>query len=136
MVFHQQRGVSGIALKLLLAAFVVLSSSGAWAQEDQKSSAFSSIAKRVLLDPTTYAPALVAYDATIRDWNSSQPFFCNGFLEHNARLTVSGLPNDHPVNYQTGRQRILVDSLVHLEIAAFHNTMENIVEHALVERHP
>src|SRR5262249_33715572 len=58
---------------------------------------FGSFVKDVTLDPTTYAPAIIAYDATVRDWNSSQPFFRNGFLEQNARFTVSGQANDTAV---------------------------------------
>jgi hypothetical protein len=136
MPFPQQRTTTQVAARVLCVALVVLLPSGALAQGDDSGSAVGTIVRRVLLDPTTYAPAAIAYDATMRDWNSSQPFFRNGYFEHNPRFTISGLPNDRPVSYAEGRQRILKDALVHLELAALHNTFENIVEHTLVSRFP
>ena len=124
------------AAMLACVAVIACLPSSAWAQETTESSAVGAIAKRVLLDPTTYAPALVAYDATMRDWNSSQPFFSNGYLEHNARFTLSGRSDDYPVSYGRGQQQILMDALHHVQMAALHNTVENILEHTLVERFP
>src|SRR5215510_14293311 len=66
---------------------------------------------RVVLDPTTYAPAALAYDSTMRDWRSSQTFFQHGFFESNARFTVSGLPNDVAVSYGAGQRIIRADAL-------------------------
>ena len=92
--------------------------------------------KRVILDPTTYAPAAIAYDATMRDWNSSQPFFLNGYFEHNERFTLSGLPNDRPVSYAVGRQRILSDALVNLEMSLVNNVADQMFERMLLDRFP
>src|SRR5438067_2626827 len=72
--------------------------------------------KRVVLDPTTYAPAIIAYDATMRDWNTSQPFFRNGYMERNERFTLTGRPNDVPISYTAGRNRILSDAFLNLEM--------------------
>ena len=58
-----------------LAIAMVLMPAYASAQESDGGSAVGSIFKRVVFDPTTYAPAVIAYDGTMRDWNTSQPFF-------------------------------------------------------------
>jgi hypothetical protein len=95
-----------------LAIAIVLMPAYASAQESSDGSAVGSIFKRVVFDPTTYAPAIIAYDGTMRDWNTSQPFFRNGYFERNERFTLSGLPNDRPVSYEAGRRRILNDAFV------------------------
>jgi len=92
--------------------------------------------KKVVFDPTTYAPAIIAYDATMRDWNTSQPFFRNGFVEHNERFTLTGRPNDMPVSYEVGRKRILSDALVTLEISVVNNTADRLFERMLITRFP
>ena len=75
------------------------------AQESDGGSAVGSIFKRVVFDPTTYAPAVIAYDGTMRDWNTSQPFFRHGYNERNERFTLSGLPNDRPLSYEVGQRQ-------------------------------
>ena len=65
----------------------------AFAQE-REPSPLGRVLKATFLDPTTYAPAVLTYDGTMRDWNTSQPFFRNGFLEQNARFTRSGRRSD------------------------------------------
>jgi len=92
--------------------------------------------KKVVLDPTTYAPAIIAYDATMRDWNTSQPFFRNGFVEHNERFTLTGRPNDMPVSYEVGRDRILSDALVNLEMSVVNNVADRLFERMLITRFP
>ena len=99
-------------------------------------SPLADVARRVLLDPTTYAPAVLEYDATMRDWKSSQAFFQNGFAERNWQFTVTGRANDPAVGYDAGRRRILSDALMHLQVSAVHNVGISILEHALVQRHP
>lgn len=103
-------------------------------QEPQPSSVIG-ILKKVGFDPTTYAPALISYDATLRDWKSSQVFFANGFREWNERFTVTGLPNDVPVSYSVGRRRILKDALVTMQISAANSLATHAVEALLVERY-
>src|SRR3954471_6150853 len=103
------------SLRLAAALFVILtlvvaSAPLAFAQEEKRSSAFADIVKGVVFDPTTYAPAAIAYDATMRDWNTSQLFFQNGFVEHNARFTVTGRPDDIALSYTVGKQQIFRDA--------------------------
>jgi hypothetical protein len=92
--------------------------------------------KRVILDPTTYVPASLTYDATVRDWNSSQPFFQNGYFEHNERFTVSGLPNDRAMSYAEGRRQILSDALINLELSIANNMADQLFERLLLRRFP
>ncbi len=93
---HWTRRVLGL---LLLVQVLLLTPWTAAAQDTGRSSFLVDVAKQVVLDPTTYAPSLIGYDATQRDWATSQPFFRNGYLERNPRFTVSGLPNDVAVSY-------------------------------------
>jgi hypothetical protein len=119
-----------------LAIAVVLVPAYASAQETNGGSAAGSIFKRVVFDPTTYAPAVIAYDATMRDWNTSQPFFRNGYFERNERFTLSGLPNDRPVSYDVGRQRILSDAFVNLQLSLANNVADQMFERMLFDRFP
>jgi hypothetical protein len=119
-----------------LAIAVVLMPALASAQESDGGSAVGSIFKRVVFDPTTYAPAVIAYDGTMRDWNTSQPFFRHGFNEHNERFTLSGLPNDRPLSYEAGQRRILNDAFVTLEMSLINNVSSQIFERVLIDRFP
>jgi hypothetical protein len=94
------------------------------------------VAKRVVLDPTTYAPAVIAYDATMRDWNSSQVFFANGYIERNPRFTFSGRPYDVPVAYGVGTERIRSDAFKTFQVSLVHNVTASIIERTLVTRYP
>ena len=120
----------------VLVALMILLPLRASAQNPDQSSFVADTFKRVILDPTTYAPAAIAYDATMRDWKTSQPFFNNGYFEHNERFTISGLPNDRPVSYAVGRQRILSDALVTLQMSLANNVADQIFERMLVDRFP
>jgi len=92
--------------------------------------------KRVVFDPTTYAPAIIAYDGTMRDWNTSQPFFRNGYVEHNERFTLTGRPNDLPVSYEVGRNLILKDALVTLQMSVVNNVADQLFERMMITRFP
>jgi hypothetical protein len=107
-----------------------------YAQEHPEPSRLTYAVKGVLLDPTTYAPAILAFDATLRDWKTSQVFFENGFVEKNPRFTVTGLPYDQAMSYESGRTQILKDSLGILEVSAVQNFSDRLLEHALLERFP
>jgi hypothetical protein len=116
---------------------VVMTARTASAQTaDRPASAVFSVLKQVTFDPSTYVPAIVGYDATLRDWNSSQPLFRNGFVERNARFTISGWPNDAPISYEAGKRRILSDALANLRISVVDNLSTAVVEHILVKRYP
>jgi hypothetical protein len=121
----------------VVAALLVLSGvPNAFAQQDERSNAIADIFKGVVFDPTTYAPALIQYDATHRDWKTSQPFFRNGYVERNPRFTRSGLPNDIPLGYADGRSLILRDTLTTLGVSAAQNATSRLVERALLSRYP
>jgi hypothetical protein len=92
--------------------------------------------KRVIFDPTTYAPAVIAYDATMRDWNTSQPFFHHGYVERNERFTLTGQPNDLPISYTAGRNRILSDAFLNLEMSVVNNVTDQVFERMLIARFP
>ena len=92
--------------------------------------------KRVVFDPTTYVPAILGYHATYRDWQTSQPFFRNGYNERNPRFTTSGLPNDRPISHSDGNRKILVDALINFQTSAVNNLTQNVIEHVLIERYP
>src|SRR5450759_3800844 len=111
------RGICSVALGTALLASPVI----VFAQDQEHVSFVADVAKHVVLDPTTYAPAIIAYDSTMRDWNSSQPFFQNGYAEHNPFFTVSGLPNDRAVSYTVGKQMIVRDLFTNLEVSAVNN---------------
>ena len=123
------------ALATVVAALLALPSS-AIAQDREQPSWVKDVLKRVVLDPTTYAPAVIAYDATMRDWNSSQPFFKAGFVEQNDRFTVSGFSNDAPVDYGTGKRRILADAFGNLPMSIVNNVGVAVFDRALTRRFP
>src|SRR5205809_1025800 len=104
MVTRQLRTLASCLIVCLLVVPCVAS-----AQEREPSIVGNAI-KTTFLDPTTYTPAMLVYDGTMRDWNTSQPFFRNGFVEQNARFTRSGRSNDLAISYDAGRTQILRDS--------------------------
>jgi hypothetical protein len=140
MVTRQRYWLHRLATSATLALLLVLATARyAPAQEpreDDQSSTVADIVKGVVFDPTTYAPALISYDATMRDWNTSQPFFHNGYLEYNARFTVTGRPNGIPVSYAVGKNQILKDTLATLGATAAQNLTSRVVERALMARYP
>src|ERR1700730_15771631 len=99
MLTRQHFSLRLVATFVVILMLVLTSAQGAFAQDEKKSSALADVVKGVFFDPTTYAPAVIGYDATMRDWNTSQPFFKNGFVEHNARFTVTGRSDDTAMNY-------------------------------------
>jgi len=100
------------------------------------SSFTSDVAKGVVLDPTTYAPAAILYQSMRLDWKSSQPLFQHGYLEANERYTVSGRRHDVPVSFAQGNQRILSDSLLNLPMSFANNASSRVVERLLIDRFP
>jgi hypothetical protein len=117
--------------------FVLFGSRGVTAQErDRPLAAVGAVLKGVALDPTTYVPAALGYDATMQDWNTSQVFFRNGYVEHNRYFTVSGLPNDRAISYGEGSQQILRDALANLQVSLMNNFADQVVERILLDRYP
>jgi hypothetical protein len=137
MVSRQQNWLHCFATSAIVAVLTLTSAGSAFAQENNNdSSAVADVIKGVVFDPTTYAPALISYDATMRDWNTSQPFFQNGYYERNSRFTLTGLSNDRPVSYLVGRNQILKDTLTTLGVSAMQNATSRIVEQALMAKYP
>jgi hypothetical protein len=136
MVSRQLSWLRVLSASAIVSLLALSSAPAVFAQEESRSSAVADVFKGVVFDPTTYAPSLIQYHATMRDWNTSQPFFHNGFVERNARFTVSGRPNDLPIGYDAGRSLILKDALTTLGVSAAQNLTSRIVERALLARYP
>jgi hypothetical protein len=136
MLARQHFSLRLVATYTIVAALVLFNAQFVSAQEDNRPSAFANVVKGVVFDPTTYAPALIGYHATMMDWNTSQPFFQRGFVEHNARFTVTGQPDDTPVSYTVGRKQIFKDAAAAFGVAAAQNASSRIVEQALLARYP
>jgi len=123
-------------LVAVLAVLLLFSAASAIAQDRVERRFIADVITRVVLDPTTYAPAALAYDANMRDWRTSQPFFQHGFNESNARFTVSRLPNDVAVSYGAGQRIIRADTLESLKRSAINNLAEQLIERVLVNKYP
>jgi hypothetical protein len=76
------------------------------------------------------------YTSMRLDWNSSQPFFQNGFLEDNARYTQSGFAKDTPLSYSDGNRQILKDALLILPASFANSALAQLVERKLTDRFP
>ena len=136
MLNWQPRTHRGIVAVVLWTGLFCATTSNAIAQDQDRSSLVGGIIKQVVFDPTTYAPAIIAYDATMRDWKTSQPFFQNGFMEHNSRFTISGRANDVPLAYADGKKRILADAAANLGMSTLNNITGRVFERILTERYP
>ena len=136
MLNWQPRAHRGVVTIVLLAGMLGVATSNAIAQDQERPSLVGSIAKQVVLDPTTYVPSIIAYDGTMRDWKTSQPFFRNGFMEHNSRYTISGRADDFPLAYAQGKNRILADAATSLGMSALNNLTGRVFERMLTERYP
>ena len=132
---HFRALVIGAQLALAFACAIVVTPRQAFAQESSGVSA-THVLSRVVLDPTTYVPTLIAYRTTMRDWDTSQVFFQHGYVERNDRFTTSGLPNDVAVGYSEGRRRILNDALLTLGASAAQNAASRAAEDYLAGRFP
>jgi hypothetical protein len=136
MLTRQPFSLKAAAALALFAALLLTIARPAWAQDEHRTSPIAAAIKGVLLDPTTYAPAAIGYDATMRDWNTSQPFFENGYVEHNARFTLTGRADASAIGYVAGRNQILKDALGAFEISAAQNFGSRLVEGGLMARYP
>src|SRR5436305_1872425 len=137
MLTRQHLSPRGIAAIFVVVFTVVIASAQlALAQDVKRSSPVADVLKGVFFDPTTYAPAAISYNATMRDWNTSQPFFVNGFVEHNARFTVTGRADDLPLSYTIGKDQIFKDAVTAFGVSAAENATSRIVERALLDRYP
>ena len=120
----------------LVVAMILVGAAWASAQDPVRPRPAVDIFKRVVLDPTTYAPALISYESHHLDWKSSQVFFQHGFVEHSAEFTISGRANDRPISYAAGNRKIAATALASLGVSLANNIASAIVERALIERYP
>ncbi|OFW18837.1 MAG: hypothetical protein A3H97_14300 [Acidobacteria bacterium RIFCSPLOWO2_02_FULL_65_29] len=120
----------------LVVALMTLVASSASAQDRAPAAFVPDVVKKVILDPTTYVPALLGWETTRLDWRSSRIFFQNGWFEHNARFTISGRSDDTAIGHAAGNRQILTDSLVILQLSLLHNTSERVIERLLTSRYP
>jgi hypothetical protein len=109
----------------------------ATAQQDEgRSNVVLSLTKAVLFDPTTYAPAALSYTSQRMDWKTSQVLFNAGWVEHNARFTVTGRPDGTPVSFAAGNRQIRRDALAHLQESVVNNLTTQIFERVLAQKYP
>jgi hypothetical protein len=94
------------------------------------------VARAVLIDPTTYVPAVISHEAMMSDWKTSQVLFAHGWRETNPRYTVTGLPNDVPLSYDEGKDRIREVSLKVLQYSALNNALAGVGERLLISKYP
>jgi len=123
------------AAVVLLIAMAVPASVYAQAEESQRPIVWD-VARAMLIDPTTYVPAVISYEAMLQDWKSSQALFSYGWGEGNPRFTISGRPNDVPVGYATGKRIIRNIGFDVLQKSAVHNVGVAVVERLLISRYP
>jgi hypothetical protein len=121
---------------IVLLAVLGLIPAAALAQEEDRRPFAWDVARGVLVDPTTYAPALISFEATRQDWKTSQVLFAHGWLEQNPGFTVSGRANDVPVGSDEGTRRIRRAALTVLQYSAVNNLGAGIAERLLVARYP
>jgi hypothetical protein len=122
--------------RLAIVCLLTLVAPPAFAQPPDGSSFVPDVVKRVVLDPTTYAPAIVAWIATRLDWKSSQIFFRNGFVEENPRFTISGRRADTAISYAAGNRRIVGDAVTDLQFSVINNAAGQVIERILRQRYP
>jgi hypothetical protein len=123
--------------RTLLVTVMILAAAGSMSAQDRDRGSFlSDVAKKVILDPTTYAPAVVVWTATRLDWQSSQVFFQHGWSENNPRFTVSGGSDDTPISYGAGNCQIASDSIALLEFSLINNVSTRVTERLLVRPYP
>jgi hypothetical protein len=126
-----------MAFRAVLNAIVlVLASALASAQTEERRPFAWDVARAVLVDPTTYAPALISYESMRQDWKTSQVLFTHGWLEQNRRFTISGRANDVPLAYGEGMSRIRGAALTVLQHSTVNNLGARIAERLLVARYP
>jgi len=122
---------------VIVVALMMLTAASSVSAQDQDHAAFvPDVVKKVVLDPTTYAPAILAWVATRLDWQSSQVFFQNGSVEHNPSFTVSGRADDTAISYAAGNRQILEDAIGNLQVSLINNVSERVIERLLMPRYP
>lgn len=122
--------------RLVLLSVMVLTPAVASAQAETDTNLFWDVARAVVFDPTTYAPATLSYTSMKMDWDSSQTLFRHGWVEQNHRFTVSGRPNDLPIGFADGNKKIRNMALLHLQESLLNNAAANVFERVLAAKYP
>jgi len=135
------RARRGLLSRILVTGLVLLWASAAFAQDRNRDDASGppllwEVAKRVALDPTTYAPTGIVYTSRRLDWASSQPLFRIGWVEANPNYTQSGLPVDLPVSNAAGKREIMRQTATVFERSLANNALSAVFEHVLIARAP
>lgn len=126
-----------LAVMLLLACAIAVTLTPVSADaQDEPWPFLWDVTRGVLRDPTTYAPATLAYTVQRVDWKSSQVFFDHGWLEQNPRFTVSGRPNDVAISYRAGVPIIGGRALAVMQASVVNNLAAGVVERILRARYP
>ena len=120
----------------LFVVAVLCTPSTASAQAEHSSNAVVDLTRSVLFDPTTYAPAALAYTSQRMDWNTSQVLFKAGFVEHNPLYTISGRPDDTPIGFDAGNRQIRRAAIGYLQQSLVNNLSTQILERALTQKYP
>jgi len=120
----------------MIAALILLVASSVAAQDRTRGTSVSDVVRSVALDPTTYAPAIVTWEAMRLDWRSSQIFFQHGWVEHNSQFTVSGRADDIAIGYAAGNRAIVTDAFANLQVSLVNNVSERVFERLLMNRYP
>jgi len=123
-------------IRVIVAALILLAASPVSAQDQDHASFVPAVIRTVILDPTTYASAVVAWEATRLDWQSSQIFFRHGALEQNPRFTIGGRGAGTAISYAAGNRLILTDAVANLQISLANNVSERVIERLLIRRYP
>jgi hypothetical protein len=123
-------------LALVVVMLLALSPISVVAQDEERRPFAWAVARGVLLDPTTYVPALLSHESMRQDWKTSQVLFAHGWVEQNARFTISGKANDVPVSYQEGMRRIRAEGLTVFQSSVINNAGAQVAERLLVMRYP
>ena len=121
---------------LLVCVLAATATDARASEEDERPSPLASIARQVVSDPTTFMPGALLYVSMQLDWNSSQPFFQNGFVERNARYTRSGVSGDVPISYGDGNRKLVVDALAVVPASLANNAVNRATERILSVRFP
>ncbi len=122
--------------RMAIVVLMALMAPSVSAQDPDRVPFVPDVVRKVILDPTTYAPAIMAWGATRLDWQSSQVFFRNGMVEHNPNFTVSGRVDDVAVGYGAGNRQILADAVTNLQMSVINNVSARVLERLLMSRHP
>ena len=131
----KQRTLQAALCGFLVSLFVITPGLAS-AQDHPKANIVLDIAKAVVFDPTTYAPATLSHDSQRMDWKTSQTLFRQGWLEHNHLYTVSGKPDDAPMSIDAGNRQIARMALMNLQESFVNNVSAQIFERMLADKYP